>query len=101
VVSYCGFLFHLAHKICFCFYVCTVCLLAVYHLALKSINPKVAADIQSYFYFNVYACMYVGQLFPFVCEELHSVGHEWTVWLLQVNTQVICELEEGRVKSWR
>lgn len=41
-------------------------LLAVYHLALKPINPKVAADFQSYFYFDVYAYMYVGQLFPFV-----------------------------------
>jgi hypothetical protein len=72
---------------------------AVCHLALKPINPKVAADIHSYFYFNVYACMYVGQLFAFVCEELHSVGRRRTVCLLQVNTQVRCELEEGRVKS--
>jgi len=81
-------------------FLCMYCrLLAVYHLALKPINPKVAADIQSYFYFNVYACMYVGQLFSFVCEELYSVGHGRTVWLLQVNTLAGCELEEQRVKS--
>jgi len=45
--------------------------------------------------------MYVGQLFSFVCEELYSVGHGRTVWLLQVNTLAGCELEEQRVKSWR
>jgi hypothetical protein len=62
-------------SICHTRFVWTVHLLAVYLLALKPINPKVVADIHNYFYFNVYACMYVGQLFPFVCEELHSMGH--------------------------
>jgi hypothetical protein len=92
------FLFQLAHKSCFCFNVCTVCLFIVYHLVFKPMNPKVAADIQSYFHFK--------RLCLNVCETafsllLYSAGHGETVWLLQVNTQVRCELEEGRVNSRR
>lgn len=47
-------------------FVYVLCVFLLYHLALKPINPKVPADIQSYFDFNVYACMYVEQLFFFL-----------------------------------